>query len=69
MNRSIMFDLVDLVTEKPWINHEEARVEMGLSEDDFATVMQLLDEHLKSGRPFRPRPQPKPSLLDLLTYE
>ena len=63
-----MFDLADVVRHRPYISHEEARVEMGLSEEDFATVLEMLREHLKAGRPLRPRPLPKPRWIDLLTY-
>ena len=63
-----MFDLADLATERPWISHEEARTEMGLSEEDFATALQMLKDHLESGRPFRPRPKPKPTLWELPAY-
>ena len=63
-----MFDLADVVYKSPWISREEARIEMGLSEEEFATVLQMLRDHLKAGRPFRPPPRPKPTLRDLLTY-
>lgn len=68
MDRNLMFDLADIVTERPYLSHEEARLEMGLSDEDFATVLQMLRKHLKAGRPLRPRPLPKPTLRDLLTY-
>lgn len=65
MDRNLMFDLADIVTERPYLSHEEARLEMGLSDEDFATVLQMLRKHLKAGRPLRPRPLPKPTLRDL----
>ena len=63
-----MFDMADIVTERPYLSHEEVRLEMGLSEEDFATVLEMLRKHLKAGRPLRPRPLPKPTLRDLFTY-
>ena len=63
-----MFDMADIVTERPYLSHEEVRLEMGLSEEDFATVLGMLRKHLKAGRPLRPRPRPKPTWWDLLTY-
>lgn len=63
-----MFDLADLVSQKPYITHEEARLELGLSPEDFAKVLEMLRVHLKANRPLRPLPQPKPTWRDLLTY-
>lgn len=68
MDRNLMFDLADIASQRPYISHEEARLELGLSEEDFATVLEMLRKHVKAGRPLRPRPRPKPTLRDLLTY-
>ncbi len=67
-DRNLMFDLADIVSQRPYISHEEARVEMGLSEEDFATVLNMLKEYLKTGLPLRPLPRPKFTWRDVLLY-
>lgn len=63
-----MFDLADVVSLKPYISHEEARLELGLSPEDFAEVLEMLRAYLKTGLPLRPLPRPKPSWWEVLMY-
>ena len=45
MDRHLIFDLADIVSERPYISHKEAREELGLSDEDFAAVPVSVDGH------------------------
>ena len=41
-----MVDLPDMVSERPYISHEETREGLGLSDEDFAAAPVSVDGHL-----------------------